>query len=360
MEKIPFDEKEMEILDEIPAEFEELPPMRVYNRPISNKENWKLLYRDKHPMWVPYDIDNMLFCPAIYPDAACRALVMEAVPFDPITQAGGPDMYGTEWVYQPENNGSMVVPGEPRIKDMNDWKDIITRPDIDSWDWEGCAAANKEYLNSGYYNIFQILTGWFERMISLMDFSEAALALIDEDQEDAVHEFLDATSEDMCKMIDKIATYFPEIDEILIHDDWGGQASPFFSQETAMEMIVPHMKKVTDHIHSKGMTAQLHSCGHGESRIEAFIAAGWDAWEPQPMNDIAGLYEKYGDKILLMLDPGMPEDATEEQQKVAARTFARRFCRPGKIALPGGEHFICHRAFEEEFYRETRRIFLEQ
>ncbi len=360
MMKIPFDEKEMEILKEIPSGFDFLPPMRVYNRPISNKENWKLLYREKNPVWVPYDIENTFFSPMVIPDNKVRALVVSAEEFDPETQAGGPDMYGTEWVYQPEQQGSMVVPGKPRIEDMNDWKEIITRPDIDSWDWEGSAKINKEYVNeNGYYVVFQILTGWFERLISLMDFAEAALALIDDEQKDAVHEFLDAASDDMIKIIDKVGQYFPEVDGFVIHDDWGGQASPFFSQETAMEMLVPHMKKVIDHIHSKGMFAELHSCGHSESRVEAFIAAGWDAWCPQPMNDCAKLYEEYGDKIIIMMDPGMPEDPTEEEQRECAREFARKYCKPGKIALPGGERFIFYQAFEEEFYRETRKIFLE-
>ena len=359
MKRIPFEEKEMEVLKEYPPAFEGLFPLRIYNRPVSNKENWRLLYHEKAPVWVPYDIENTFFSPAVIPDSVARGLVVEAQPFDPDTQAGGADMYGTDWVYQPEQAGSMVRPGAPRIEDMNDWKDVITRPDIDAWDWAGCAEANREYLGGDMYVVCQLLSGWFERIISLMDFAEAALALIDEDQKDAIHEFLDAVSEDMCKIIDKVAEYMPEVDGFVIHDDWAGQASPFFSQETAMEMIVPHMKKVTDHLHSKGMSAELHSCGHGESRVEAFIAAGWDAWCPQPMNDTAALYEQYGDQIIVMMDPGLPPEPTEEQQRQTAREFARRFCKPGKIALPGGENYMNYPAFEEEFYRATRRIFSE-
>jgi len=268
-------------------------------------------------------------------------------------------MYGTQWVYQPENMGSMVKPGNPRVADMNDWKDIVTRPDIDSWDWEGSAKANAAFLGDKDYVVVQLLSGWFERIISLMDFVEAAMALIDEDQQDAVHEFLDATTEDLCKIVDKIAEYFPAVDGFCVHDDWGGQGKPFFSQETAMEMIVPHMRKFTDHVHAKGMFCELHSCGHTESRVEAYIAAGWDSWCPQEMNDAEALYEKYGDKMIFMINPKVDPEAPDEEQRAAAREFARRFCKPGKIALPGSADFMITPAFEEEFYRETRRIFLE-
>lgn len=359
MKKIPFSEKELEVLGELPPEFEGLESTKIYNTPISNKENWKLLFREKHPVWVPGDIDNTFFSPTVIPDSGARALVVEAIPFDPDSQGGGPDMYGTEWVYQPQQMGSMVRPGVPRVADMNDWKEIVKRPDIDAWDWEASAKANREYLSVDRYICCQLLSGWFERLISLMDFAEAALALIDEDQQDAVHEFLDATSDDMCKIIDKICEYMPEVDGFVIHDDWAGQASPFFSQDTAMEMIVPHMRKVTDHIHAKGKFAELHSCGHGETRIEAIIAAGWDAWAPQPMNDVPALYEKYGNKIVLMLDPGVLPEDDEPTQREKARAFAHRFCKPGKVAIPGGELYINLPAFVEELYIETRKIFSE-
>lgn len=359
MSKIPFNEKEMNVVFEIPPLMEGYPAVRFYDRPISYKENWRRLYSRENPVWVPHDLENVFFSPTVIPDSVARALVVSDEPFDPDTQGGGPDMYGTQWVYQPENMGSMVVPGDPRIEDMNDWKSIITRPDIDSWDWEGCAKVNADYLNGNNYVVMQLLSGWFERIISLMDFVEAAMALIDDDQKDAVHEFLDATTEDMCKIVDKVIEYLPQVDGFCVHDDWGGQDKPFFSQETAMEMIVPHMRKFTDYVHSKGMFCELHSCGHTESRIEAYIAAGWDSWCPQEMNDTVALYENYGDQIFIMMDPGVAPDATEEEQRAAAREFARRFCKPGKIALPGSPSFMLSQAFEEELYKETRRIFLE-
>jgi hypothetical protein len=42
----------------------------------------------------------------------------------------------------------MVRPGKPFIEDANEIKDKVVWPDIDAWDWEGCAKANAEYLSS--------------------------------------------------------------------------------------------------------------------------------------------------------------------------------------------------------------------
>ena len=72
----------------------------------------------------------------------------------------------------------------------------------------------------------------------------------------------------------------------------GSQRAPFFSPETCAEMIVPAMKRFTDHAHAKGLFTDLHSCGHIEKQVPNIIAAGWDSWGGMPMNDRAMLYEK--------------------------------------------------------------------
>lgn len=39
------------------------------------------------------------------------------------------------------------MPGTPLVDDANDWKALIPFLDVDSWDWEGFAQQNKEYLD---------------------------------------------------------------------------------------------------------------------------------------------------------------------------------------------------------------------
>ena len=68
------------------------------------------------------------------------------------------------------------------MEDANDWRELIKFPDVNSWDWEGHAHGSDE---------------WFEKnkdldisamLLNGMGFENAAMALIDEDQVDAVRE----------------------------------------------------------------------------------------------------------------------------------------------------------------------------
>ena len=354
MSNIPFDEKELEIVSSVKNG-----PLarRRYARPITEAENMRRTYYEKDPVWIPSPMAGLEIDPMCIPDNIARGMVRGAEHIDNDTEAGGPDMYGVIWEYSPKAGGSMVVPGSAILDDVNDWKEVIRFPDVDSWDWEGSAKANAELLASGEWITTTLYTGaWFERLISFMDFENAAVALIDEDQEDALQELLTATTDVICKVIDKIAEYFPQMNLIRIHDDWGGQEQPFFSKDTAMDVLVPHMKRTVDHIHSKGMIADLHSCGHNETRVECYIAAGWDSWSPQPMNDYEKLFREYGDQIMFGI---RLEDkpADDEAAVRLADELADKFIVKGRPIRIGA--YFDSEAFEKELYRRSRLGYLE-
>jgi hypothetical protein len=117
------------------------------------------------------------------------------------------------------------------------------------------------------------------------------------------------------------------------------------------------MRRLTDHIHARGAIADLHSCGHIEQQVPNMIAAGWDSWSGMAMNDTQGLYEKYGDQIVLGVVPDQfdPATATEEEQRAAARKFAAKFCNPHKPCLLNmyGAAVLTP-AYREELYKESR------
>ena len=141
---------------------------------------------------------------------------------------------------------------------------------------------------------FSFINGfWFERLISFMDFMPAAMALIDDEQTDAIKDLFAEMTDLGCRVIDKLCQYMPALDLIEIHDDWGAQKAPFFSMDVAYELFVPFMKQITDHIHAKGRRALLHSCGHNADRIQCYIDGGFDLWQPQAMNDIGYLYDRW-------------------------------------------------------------------
>jgi hypothetical protein len=353
-----FDPKEIEGIPEAPATpFG--PGIKQFRTPVTPKEAVKGAMTGK-AYWqvVSMLVEHTIFTPKLLPDNVARAFVFEAQPFNALQEGGGKDMFGIEWEYIPVATGSMVRPGKPFVEDANEIMAKLKWPDIDSWDWEGSAKANNDtYLKTDKFNLCWFQTGWYERLISLMDFEGAIMALIDEDQQGAVHTFFDKLSDLYIRIFDKFITYFPGIDGFYIHDDWGSQKETFFSPAVAAEMIVPYMKRVTDFIHSKGKLCELHSCGQLLKQVPNMIAAGWDAWAGQTMNDTAKIYELYGDKILVGVMPEMydPSTKTEEEQRAAAREFANKFCHPDKPSyLNYNGLSIMTPAYREELYKQSR------
>ena len=85
-----------------------------------------------------------------------------------------------------------------------------------------------------------------------------------------------------------------------------------------------------------------------------------------PMNDTIALYEKYGDKLAIGVvndEPFDPATATEEEQRAAARKFAKRFTKPGKLGFFSGFYNAPGQmtpAFREELYKCTRQSYSSQ
>ena len=83
MEKIPFNESEIEVIKEVEARGA---ITRFYNRPITEKENMRRLYYEDYPMWIPAGrASNLNFCPKCIPDNIARAFVYDGSGFDSST-----------------------------------------------------------------------------------------------------------------------------------------------------------------------------------------------------------------------------------------------------------------------------------
>ena len=353
---IPFDPAELKVVAELPNRFG--PPTPIYDFPVTPREAYRGVLT-KDPVWEPTSIETLLFCPRIIPDNIARGMVFDGGPFfNPREQGGGKDMFGVDWEFIPQVGGSMVRPGNPMLEDANEWYEKLVWPDIESWDWEGSAKiANEKYLKTDKFVNFWFMTGWFERLISLMEFDGAIYALVDEDQKDAVKDFFDKLSDFYIRLFEKCITYYSQIDGFLIHDDWGAQRETFFSPAVCEEMIVPYMRRVTDYLHSKGKFCELHSCGQIFKQVPNMIKAGWDCWQPQTMNDVHGIYELYGDQIVVAAIPDLfdPKTATEEEQRASARKFAEEYCDPKKPTyLNFAAMQVLTPAFREELYKQSR------
>lgn len=349
-----FNYKELYIASEIPG-FSGAPPTPVYSFPAPPRDAVIALYK-RAPLWQITTLEQKAFCPGLNPDNIARAFVFDAISL-PTGCNGGKDMFNIEWEYIAKVGGSMVRPGNPYLKSANEWHDKLIWPDIDSWDWETASRVNTQYLSTDKFVSCIIINGWYERLISFMDFEGAVVAMVDEDQTTAVKLLFDKLSDFYIMLINKYLSFFPQIDGFSIHDDWGGQQDTFFSPAVAAEMIVPFMKKVTDHLHCAGKFCELHSCGQLMKQIPNIIAAGWDSWSGQPINDLHRIYELYGDELIIGV--GINQDnltsLTEEEQRSLARDYADKYCNPKK---PSVFNFYSGlsltNAFREELYIRSR------
>lgn len=321
------------------------------NTPVSPLENMMAFLNNETPCWMPNG-DMITINPEIIPDNVARAFVQEN---DPTDRKGGPDMFGVEWIFDPNANGSMVKPGAPILEDVNDWREVIKLPDVDSWDWEGSAKRNESYLAGNDPIWTTQFSGLFERLISFMDFEYAAVALIDEEQKDAVKELFEAVTDVYIKIVDNCIKYY-HINGYLLHDDWGSQRAPFFSKETWLEMIAPYVKKMVDHCHANNVIFELHSCGRTETMIDVISSIGIDMWRPQPMNDIKKMYDGYGDKIKLgVRAPMFPPNTPDDIQIQAAKDLVATFNTPGKYVFTS--NFAETDVFRRALYEESRKAY---
>ena len=352
-----FDPKELKVVSERPG-FLGGPAIPIFDFPVKPKEAYKALYK-REPIWQVTGIESQMFCPKVNPDNIARAFVVDGSGMK-LGEGGGVDMFGIEWEYIAQVGGSMVRPGKPYLDDANEWQERVIWPDIDKWDWEQAAKENKEFLSSDNFIMCWLMNGWYERLISFMDFENAAYAMIDEDQQDAVKQIYDKLSDLYIRLIDKYLQYFPQINGFCIHDDWGSQRETFFSPALAAEMIVPAMKKVTDYLHSKGIFCDLHSCGQLFKQVPNMIAAGWDSWSGQAMNDTHKIYELYGDKLLIGVIPGSYDSTTksDQEQIEAANKYAAAFCNPKKPCITSayGSNVLTA-VYREELYKQSRTNF---
>ena len=363
--RVPFDPNELISDKTYPPGWNGMPGPKMYNLPASPVANQIALFEPGDmPLWIPLGSDRLLIAPRLDADNIARGMVMDATPLQPeeidaLATVGGKDKFGIEWIYVPLVRGSMVKPGNPLMTDANDWEKLVQFPDVASWDWEGSIAVNKPVLENDPRAVYAwVQTGLFERLISFMDFQGAALAVIDEDQKDAVKALMNRLAD---TYIDIIAHYKKAYDPLIfcLHDDWGSQRAPFFSLNTVMEMIVPALSRVVQAVHDNGMYFDMHSCGKNEMLVPAYIAAGCDSWGGQPMNDKSMLYDMYGDKLILGIDPDITitADTPAEEAVAAAKRFVAKYgptmdkkpftCSGGGASLP----------FVETLYEESRKMF---
>lgn len=343
------------------------PPLRqgdtgvpVFARPISPKENLQLLFDGKTPYWMPVlgmrGWDVHVFRPRMFPDNYATHLVYDAEPPIPYESNLAKGWFDLTWEFVPKVGGATVHPGKPKVPSMANWEDYISLPDIDDLPWEESARINKDYLNTNNIRQIAFLSCLWERLISLMDVENAAVALIDEDEKEGVHRFFGQLCDLYDEMIDRAQKYYG-IDMVLWHDDWGTQRGPFFSPETHREMILPYIKRIIDSCHKRGLTFELHSCGLNEKLVPLMIEAGVDLWCGQGINDFNKLAHTYKDAPIIfgIPCPTFDENADPELIRKTARDIVNTYAGC-KVAINCLFSFPST-AFGNAIYEESRKAY---
>lgn len=278
---------------------------------MTPKENFMAYFHNEAYEWIPSSFDLQRFNSAEIGDNKARGLVHQQNPISR-DEFGGKGLFDVEWKFVPEVNGSIDV--GRTFDDIADWKEKVHFTPLESFDWEGVAERNKDWLSTDKVIMATMFSGYFERLISFTDFEDAALYMIDEDSKEDVKALFNALTDYYIEYIGYMKKYF-HIDMLEFHDDWGSQTSLLMSKDTHREMIMPYVKRIVDACHEQGILYMQHSCGFVEDLIPHMIECGVDTWVGQNCCDKKKLVKLYGDKLHfgVMINPSpMPERPAEQ------------------------------------------------
>ena len=136
---------------------------------------------------------------------------------------------------------------------------------------------------------------------------------------------LDFITQKNLEKLEKIVAT-PDIDGILLGNDWGSQRDMLMSPETWRTLLAPGAKKEYDMIRGAGLDVWVHSCGNIRQIIPDLVEMGVSVLNPvQPeCMDIFELKDTFGGRLTLWggistqqtLPFGTTEDVADETRRV--------------------------------------------
>lgn len=237
-----------------------------------------------------------------------------------------------------------------------EWEREIRWPDLEALDWESDSRRLRPALCPDRLTLCVILNGLLERLISLVGFEDAMVALLIEKK--AVHAFFSRLTDwyvDLFKILR--ASYGTDV--VLFHDDWGSQRATLFSAEVLRETILPCILKLSTAAKGMGIHFGLHSCGKLDDFVPFMSEAGIEMWEGQQVvNDKAAQRAATPDAPIFLdkieLDPGQDDKSLRAAIEAYLGTVGTRgncvtgIKMPfdeGSIRLPELIHDLSRRAY---------------
>ena len=279
---------------------------------LTSRENFLAFFTGKTYDYAPVWDDVKSFYPEEIAENIARGFVWQEQPFDN-SKFGGRGYFNIDWVFDPTVRGSIEV--THLFENITQWREFVVFPNLDSIDWDGMKKRNEHYLNTDKILRTSIFSGFYERLISFVGFENAAMALVDDEAIEEVHEIFDKLSNIYSEFIYRMHKYC-NVEIFELHDDWGTQKSTMFSRKTLEEVILPYVKRVVDAAHEVGCLIEMHSCGHVDDFVPCMIEANIDTWRGQTTAiDRVSLINKYGDKFHLMYE-FRPDDETTPVEQI--------------------------------------------
>ena len=186
----------------------------------------------------------------------------------------------------------------------------------------------------GRFRMFSITMGYFERLWSLFSMEEALANMITDEK--LTLEVLDKVEEHHHKLLDAVLDY--DYEAVYFGDDWGQQKGLIMGPNLWRRLIKPGVKRIFEHIKSKGKYIVLHSCGDLREIMGDLIEMGVDVYNTvQPeIYDLDVLKREYGKDITfyggISTQQFLPT-ATREESKDMARRMIERVGRGGGYIL---------------------------
>lgn len=252
---------------------------------MTEKENLLRAFRMEHPEWIPKVKEGSV---TIQPWSTIKDR----------PRGDTRDWFGVHWV------DFVVAVGEHLLEDVNGWENAIRFPDLEEIDWKAGAEKDCAGIDRAKKAVWvRLPVGLFERMHAFMSFENALMSFLVEPEE--TKSLLDALTDFRIRCIDKLITYYnPDI--ISMHDDYGTQKDLFMSPKIWRQFFKEDIKKISDHVKSRGVIFSLHSCGKVDRIVGDFVDCGIDSWDSvQPCCDLPDIYEKYGTKLSFSANVGI-------------------------------------------------------
>ncbi|MCL2366434.1 MAG: hypothetical protein FWC75_05225 [Oscillospiraceae bacterium] len=309
-----------------------------FNTPITPRENFRRSIERKDPLWMPNALTDKFTLGSN--DVALHEVRGMQIHSDflrkPTEDYAYKDWFNTDWTWVCSAGGGMLTPGTKLLDDITQWEKRIVFPDFSEWGFEEKAAQYmKEVHDPNKALSYDMGRGLTERLVSILGgYEDSMEALVVEPE--AVLDFFNAYADFMIKFFDKVNALYP-LDIVTIHDDWGTERDTFFSEKVMEDLVFEPTKRVLDHIKSKDVFIEWHTCGNVTRFFPYMYALNCDIAQVQRRAvDMPKMKEKYGDRIGFCCAP----EGLDITKPIVPEEYIEAIKKTVDIYAPGGGSYI--------------------